>query len=191
MPEDDPIAFSLFIEWVYNGALPNVQSQGYVDSLYDLYIFAEKICMNSSDMKDYIMDKIQDVSRSHNLLPTPATVRKVYHKDRSEDSNLNLFCVQVLVFDLTMKWGNREVVGADWMRRKSFMDNLKQELGGLLELCKDNETLFNHFVWELYFKNNPEEAAVDPRRRDDSRPNSRCRFHGYHGNGNVCYQDKK
>jgi hypothetical protein len=93
MPEDDPIAFSLFIEWLYHGALPNVQSQSYVDSLYDLYIFAEKICMNSDDLENYTMDKIQDVSRSCNLLPKPATIRKVFHKDRSEDSCLNFFFV--------------------------------------------------------------------------------------------------
>jgi hypothetical protein len=90
------------------------------------------------------------------------------------------------VFNLKQKWGNKKKVG---LGRNSFIDTFKQEPGDLFELCKDDERLFNNFVWELYFKDNPKEAAVDPRCRDDSHPNDRCRFHGHRHE--ICYRDKK
>jgi hypothetical protein len=182
MPEDSPTTFSIFVEWLYQGAIPNGHSESYVDGLYELYLFAEKICMISPDLENIIMDRIQDISRPNNLLPKPATVRKVF-QNAVEYSFLKIYCVQALVFDL--KRENRQVV----LGRRSFMDTFKQELDGLFELCKDDKELFKIFVWELHFKNNLNEAAVDPRRRDDSRPNDRCRFHG-HGRG-ICHRDRK
>jgi BTB/POZ domain len=186
MPEDSPTAFSLFIEWLYHGTIPNGHSQSYVDSLYDFYILAEKICMNSPELKDNTMDKIQDVSKLYNLLPKPAMVRKVF-QNTVEGSDLKTYCVLALVFYLNKQREDRQEVV---LSKNSFMDIVKQELDALFELCKDDKELFKIFAWLLHVRKNPE-RAVDPRLRDDSNPDNRCYFHcHWHRYGQACNKDK-
>jgi hypothetical protein len=130
MPEDSAAAFSLFIEWLYHGTIPNGCTQSYVDSLYDLYIFAEKICMDSPELKDNTMDETQDASRLYNMLPKPAMVRKVF-QNTVEGSELKIYCGLALVFYLNKQREDRDeaVLG-----KNDFMDIFKSELDSLFEL---------------------------------------------------------
>jgi hypothetical protein len=48
MPEDEPGAFSLHIDWIYRSTVLRRHSktvQSHIYNLYDLYIFADKICL--------------------------------------------------------------------------------------------------------------------------------------------------
>lgn len=62
MPEDSPGIVELFVQWMYRKQVPDGNSASYVEDLYDLYIFAEKLGMSSSQLEDMVLDKIQNVS---------------------------------------------------------------------------------------------------------------------------------
>jgi hypothetical protein len=57
LPEDDPNAFSLFIDWIYRSKIPARYSKKHKATLYNLYIFAEKVCLE--DLGNAAMDEIQ------------------------------------------------------------------------------------------------------------------------------------
>jgi hypothetical protein len=88
------------------------------------------------------MNKIQDVSKNNNLLPTETMIRKVF-QETTEDSKLGLYCSLVLVFYLPEK------VAESRHSEKGF-DNFRKvvnkDLHMILDLCKDNEKLFERHI---------------------------------------------
>jgi hypothetical protein len=60
LPDDSPEVIGLFIHWLYRKKIPDGNSQEYLDSLYDLYIFGEKIA--AVKLMDDTMDMIQHMA---------------------------------------------------------------------------------------------------------------------------------
>ncbi|CZT42895.1 uncharacterized protein RSE6_02849 [Rhynchosporium secalis] len=70
MPEDEPLVFSKLLALLYESQLPNGKSTSCERLLYDIYIMAEKLCMD--EMANRTMDRIrtnQQISRDRLLYP--------------------------------------------------------------------------------------------------------------------------
>jgi hypothetical protein len=94
MLEDSPGAFSLYVDWIYRSTLPTGNTEEHLHNLYDLYIFAEKLCL--VELKDKTMDSIQDMAEKYDLndeLITVDLVSKVLLNTRSECEGLLLFLI--------------------------------------------------------------------------------------------------
>ena len=100
LPEDCPNAFAIFVDWVYRAALSVLKTAkkehvvAHVRTLYELYIFAEKLCMN--ELKNKVMD-IQDNSLEAGFLMDGALCPKV-HENSPEGSTLRTFCLRAMVY---------------------------------------------------------------------------------------------
>jgi hypothetical protein len=180
LPEDSPAAFSMFIHWVTKGTITDGKRQKYINPLFDLYIFSKKICMNSTELEDRIMDKIQDASYANNRLPNAAMVRKAF-QNTAEGSYLRLYCVLAILYDLKKKVVDRRyLIEGSY----SFRKVMKKDLDKIFALCKENDDLFKRILYGLH-DSYPSNRAWDPRRRNDRR--NRCFFHR-HRDG-ECYRD--
>lgn len=65
LPEDEAGAFSLYVDWVYRGTVRKGNTEMHLHDLYDLYIFAEKLCL--VNLTNQTMDAIQDMASEHKL----------------------------------------------------------------------------------------------------------------------------
>jgi hypothetical protein len=179
--------FSLFFEWLNKGTIEGDRSQAprYLITLLDLYIFAEKICINSTELADRTMDKIRDVCKDKNLLPTVTMFQKVF-QETTEDSKLRLYCSLYIVFYLLKKLEKHDI-------RKKGIDTFRKagsgDLHTIFDLCKDNEKLFERLIYGIYTKSYTKLAA-DPRYRDEEDPDDRCFFYS-HGGGEGHNKDKR
>jgi hypothetical protein len=159
LPEDSPAAFSLFFEWLNKCTIEGDSSEAprYLITLFDLYIFAEKICMNSAELADRTTNKIQDVCKDKNLLPTVTMLQKVF-QETTEDSKLRLYCSLYIVFYLLKK------LEKHYIRKKGIVTFRKAGSGDLhtiFDLCKDNKKLFERLIYVIYTKSYTKLAA-DP-----------------------------
>lgn len=79
LPDDNPGTIGIFIHWLYRNTIALGESMSYTYELYDLYIFAEKIC--HEELKNKTIEVITATARAHNLrdvLVTPEIIRKVW-----------------------------------------------------------------------------------------------------------------
>jgi hypothetical protein len=99
MLEDSPGAFSLYVDWIYRSTLPTANTEEHLHNLYDLYIFAEKLCL--VELKDKTMDSIQDMAKKYDLndeLITVDLVSKVLLNTRPKWEGFRLFLIYHMVF---------------------------------------------------------------------------------------------
>ncbi|KAK0126587.1 hypothetical protein ONS95_008175 [Cadophora gregata] len=76
MPKDDPVTFKRFLAWTYAGRLPESRGTTSQRLLYDLYILAEKLCMN--DLANRTIDRIKE-NHEHTFKIAGATDRNLKH----------------------------------------------------------------------------------------------------------------
>lgn len=81
LQEESEGAISLFFGWIYRSELPEGYNQSYLNGLFELNIFAEKICLPR--LVDYT---------------NPKTFEKVY-KNANENSKLRGFCIELMALD--------------------------------------------------------------------------------------------
>jgi hypothetical protein len=99
MPEDSPGAFSLFVDWLYRSAIPMTNTEAHLHNLYDLYIFAEKLCL--AELKDQTMDSIQKMATKFDLrdqLITGELLKKVLGETSEPIGGLKRFCLDVMIY---------------------------------------------------------------------------------------------
>lgn len=99
MPEDNPEAFSLFVNWLYRSTIPMSNTEAHLHNLYELYFLANRLCL--IDLKDKTMDAIQDMAFQYNLeyeLITPELVTKVMKNTPTKRGGLQAFCIWQMVF---------------------------------------------------------------------------------------------
>ncbi|KAH8770276.1 hypothetical protein BGZ57DRAFT_954618 [Hyaloscypha finlandica] len=105
MLEDSPGAFSLYVNWIYRSTLPTGNTEEHLHNLYDLYIFAEKLCL--VELKDKTMDSIQDMAKKYDLgdeLITVDLVSKVLLNTRSKWEGLRRFLIRHMLFVYTSRY---------------------------------------------------------------------------------------
>ncbi|KUJ22634.1 uncharacterized protein LY89DRAFT_664434 [Mollisia scopiformis] len=181
LPHDHCGAFALFVEWIYRTVLPDGHSQDYVDSLYELYMFAEKISLSSPTLEDRIMDKIQDISLKYDLTPSLHMIHRIYESPADgrtiKSSALRDFCMQSFLYKHLLK--------ADLGNSEEYKNAKGQELDAVHAICRDNPRLFkDYIVWTHLNLSNG--TFGDPRERREDNPLDRCYFHA-HMEGFPCH----
>jgi hypothetical protein len=84
LPEDDPVAFDLFLEWIYRGFFQEfgfdksdmTTTRGHWIDRIKLYSFAQKISL--SDLTDYSITTILSNYKKHARLPLPKEMELTY-----------------------------------------------------------------------------------------------------------------
>lgn len=182
LPDDKPGVVALFLHWVYRGDIPTGSSQSYVYDLYDLYIFAEKIC--NTHLKDRTMDAIQIVAGQHwltEILITSGIVKKVF-KGISHFEGLQQFTINLMAWVFHQRC---EGIDGVLPTRKIKSEDLKF----VSELGKENfeiEDRFHaRFQHLIQFNRLNVTTLADPRFI-----NPQCIFH-CHKIDTPCYTKKK
>jgi hypothetical protein len=95
MPDDNPGAFSLYIDWLYRSTIPIVNTEAHLRNIYELYFLADKLCL--VDLKDKTMDTIQDMAMKFGLMDElikPDLVSNVIAKTRTKmERTTRLLCL--------------------------------------------------------------------------------------------------
>jgi BTB/POZ domain len=71
LPADSPEAFDIFVRWIYGSALTPI-SADHLETHYNLYALAEKLCMEA--LANQTMDVIKLYHKSCRILPSPDNV---------------------------------------------------------------------------------------------------------------------
>jgi hypothetical protein len=200
MPEESPEVVGLFIVWLYRGIIPNGNSQKYLDSLYDLYIFGEKIRVIK--LMDKIIDKIQDISLAYNKYIDIDFLCKVYQNTR-ENSEMRRYSAYLFIFK---KWKDKQASirnSATALVLEYVPDASEEVIQGISkERIFDQQPFFNpDEIVEFWVKakDNLDLSRdifdyvqtwssfdlLDPRERDENDEQARCFFH-CHSKKNPC-----
>jgi hypothetical protein len=168
LPEDDPNAFALFMDWIYRSKIPERKKRKDQATLYNLYIFAEKLCLD--DLANATMDQIHNLADSldHSFDQYSTLISKVY-TETSFDSPLRKFCSHLMAFDLWVETIAAVPLIGDTGLQKAWI------------VCKDNVDLFKDFS-SLIMTSSVEEESLDP---CYSGGDDRCDFYK-HRDGESC-----
>jgi hypothetical protein len=176
LPEDDPNAFALFIDWIYRSKVPAMHNREDQVTLYNLYIFAEKLCLD--DLANATMDQIQKLLGilDPSFDQSTALIRKVY-TETSSQSPLRKFCAHFMSVELYLEDERSSVMFSKEILRKAWL------------VFKDNADLFEDF-WShtqkiLTQKILDKGAPPDPSLPEDFEYYKRCDFHK-HRDGESC-----
>ncbi|KAF7949360.1 uncharacterized protein EAE97_002869 [Botrytis byssoidea] len=115
MPEDDPEAFELFIHWLYRGEVRRATELTDIDQFLQLYIFAEKLCLNG--LANKTMDAIQAISDDFNEF-TQCSLEQMdgVWRNTSSTSPVRKWLILILVYNV---WGwENEGISTD--EKKTF-----------------------------------------------------------------------
>ncbi|KAL5321097.1 hypothetical protein ACEPPN_011908 [Leptodophora sp. 'Broadleaf-Isolate-01'] len=98
MAEDRPETVSLFVSWTYRRTAPAGNTETHLHKLFNLYIFADKICLVAR--QDIVVDRIQDMCMKYKLEDkhiTPALWAKILD-NRPVSRGLKRFCIHLMVY---------------------------------------------------------------------------------------------
>jgi len=185
LPEDHPVGFALYVQWIYRAAIPDGHSQSYVQGLYNLWIFADKLCLPTTALKDTVMDKIQDVSSTYNLEPKADLVRMVFDKT-AKRPHLRLFCIDVIAFSLLLKTESRKTDhDHDTHIMKRVEETFEHELQAVYGMIDGHPEIFKYLFYEAigYAR---VKALSDPRARWRMGNQGRCYYHE-HADDVACH----
>lgn len=173
LQDETPGAFALFVDYLYRSEVPKGHSQTYIDNLYDLYIFAERICLN--ELRNMAMDQILDASLKYKQMTTIAQTTKVY-RNTSTFSKLREFCTICMACAAVSKPpGNSTPVVS------------RSELLKLHPMSAEFPEFFMDYFTYLQLFSSP--AEQDPRNWNDADEDDRCLYH-HHGESEICHRVK-
>ena len=187
LPEDVPGVFALFVEWLYRRKIPTGHTQQYLDDLYGLYFFGEKVVEH--EVTDQAMDMIQDMSLICDRYIDLALVSRVY-KNTPSVSALRDFANDLYVYGLFKKQQAKAKKGQKKQGTKGIAEGgLKAEkpAGPIFRLSKkeimeiwEHTNTDSEFFFDLFsrFQDNYE-YVPDPRIRNEKDPADRCYFHSH------------
>jgi len=98
LPEDNPEAFSLFLDWLYTHTLPICSTEAQLDDLYRLYFFAEKICQ--MNLADKAIDRIQQVHKYNPQLGIKPAVIGLVFANTKYHSSLQRLVIHIFLYDI-------------------------------------------------------------------------------------------
>ena len=80
MPEDDPVCFRLYAEWLYTGTIfckkSPTPARGSFGSLVGLYILGEKVL--DKDFQDCVIDAMLATLNSEKVTPGKEDINRIY-----------------------------------------------------------------------------------------------------------------
>ncbi|THV48588.1 hypothetical protein BGAL_0239g00100 [Botrytis galanthina] len=171
MPEDNPEAFELFIHWLYRGEVRSATKLTDVDQFLQLYIFAEKLCLN--ELANKTMDAIQAISDDLDESPQCSLEQlDGVWRNTSSESPLRKWLIRILVYDV-WAWDDEGL---------SIFPLDTEKTISLWPLFKDHEDLYAHFFAQVH----KYAAYYSPPcacHFNDLKP---CAYHR-HSEGEVCH----
>ncbi|KAI9640785.1 hypothetical protein NHQ30_010625 [Ciborinia camelliae] len=138
MPEDDPKVFELFVHWLYRGTIAEVKSRESEDiiTLFDLYIFAEKLCIN--ELANKTMDALQNMGKeSDQLIGISVDLAAKICGNTSLTSPLRKFCLHSLLHKYYVYEPNLDKNDNVFLDEKNLLE--------LWEIFKDNCDIYVGF----------------------------------------------
>jgi hypothetical protein len=170
LPEDNPGAFSFFVDWLYRSSLPAGHPQSYLVNLYHLWIFATKICLTK--LADDVMDRIQDTCKKYNQFISDELLKEIWGLTES-NSMLRLWVIHLKLYQM---FENKEPVededGIFWHIKDHWYKDLWKLLQNDFELFKDFLSSFD------YMAQHGDGDYSDPR-RDRECDEWYCRYHSH------------
>jgi hypothetical protein len=175
LPEESPGVFSLFIDWLYRSRIAHTNSGRHWVNLFNLYIFAEKLCLN--ELANRTMDRIRHTyALLSSALVTPALASHVYRKTFT-DSPLRIFCIEALAYQFCMLDG----VAID--QHIPSDEHLEQ----ILEQGRDNSDFFLDYFRYLREYEGKQLNFPGQKGADFNHEMSECKFHR-HAKDEDCYE---
>jgi hypothetical protein len=167
MPEDEPGAFALFVQYIYRSKIPAGNTETHLHNLYDFYQFADKLCLTG--LKDKIMDSIQDMAMKYGLkdqLITDDLVKKAMNLKSPTNVGLKSFTICALVSVFLQNWredpctgddtidtdGNQEIEAKDDDDEPAgppYQYVKKADKKAIWELCKNDFDFYMHLTLNL------------------------------------------
>ncbi len=193
LPDDNPEAFTLFVDWLYRHKIPSGNSESYIHTLYDLYIMANKMCLE--DLMDATMDTIQDTAKEHDLLDVLFT-KDLFLKVVSALTCLNAGLVNFLICLTSYATisrikspvaENEDGESASERTSPAFDDD---DLDMIWDFGKDNKALYKNIQNQI-LSDMQCQAALDPRERDEDDATDRCFFHCHNDKNNCSLQTRE
>ncbi|KAL2072711.1 hypothetical protein VTL71DRAFT_12054 [Oculimacula yallundae] len=175
MSEENPLVFRKLLAWLYNSKLPNGFGTSCQRLLYDIYIMAEKLCME--ELANMTIDRIR--INQHDILTHGGGperhfkhVKHIYD-NTGENSPLRTLLVQMMSLDL--KYNGPRIRDG-----KSTLSG--EVLEALWEVSKDHKEFFQSFFTEYTRKSQRDDYQFRPA----TVKIEFCYFHK-HRRGGVCY----
>jgi hypothetical protein len=155
LPEDNPGAFSFFVDWLYRSSFP-AGHPSYVANLYHLWIFATKICLTK--LADDVMDRIQDTCKEYDHFISDGRLKEIWSLTET-DSKLRRWAIDLNVYQM---FENKESMeDADDIFWHIKDDRYKD----LWKLLQNDFELFKSFLVQFeYMTQCRDEGLPDPRR---------------------------
>ena len=141
LPEEDPIAFSYFVQWLYTGTLPRIPTAGlskpFQPEAVDLYLMAERWFI--VPLQNAFMDKIIESTHKISLHSLPI-IQKIY-ESTIESSKLQKFIVQKACYHLeSTEHNSRAEIIKLFDEVPDFGVEMAKEMASKMRYC---HTLFN------------------------------------------------
>jgi hypothetical protein len=154
--EEYPGAFSLFVDWLYRSRISHVNTVCHWINLFNLYIFAEKLCLN--ELANRTIDGIRHMECCAGF-PNPVTIALTSHvyKKTFTDSPLRQYCIEALAYDLS-NFGEQHIPVDDRLKK-------------IWEYSRDDSDLFVDYF--RYIREHHGEYLKTPANSEIEE----CRFH--------------
>jgi hypothetical protein len=170
LPEDNPGAFSLFVDWLYRSSLPAGHPQSYLVNLYHLWIFATKICLTK--LADDVMDQIQDTCKKYNQFISDELLKEIWRLTET-DSMLRTWAFDLKMYQM-FENKKRSEDGGD-----TFYFSEDNRCKGLWEIFQNDFKLFQIFLSGFeYMAQHRDKDHSDPRRYRE-RNRLHCYYHSH------------
>jgi hypothetical protein len=169
LPEDNPGAFSFFVDWLYRSSLP-AGHPSYLANLYHLWIFATKICLIK--LADDAMDRIQDTCKKYNQFISDELLREIWGLTGT-GSMLRKWAFHLKMYQL---FENKE---RSEDRNDIFYFMKDNRCKGLWEMLQIDFNLFEIFLCSFeYMVKHGKKNVPDPRRYRE-RDKIYCAYHSH------------
>lgn len=176
LPEDDPDAFNVFVDWLYRSTVPDVKDDVQLRAHFHLYMLAEKLCLNELANKtmDQIKNNKADASKQIELI---LGMNKQIYDNSSGDMSLRPYVVHSLLYLLTERQTDSQ-----GHYHPHFAD---QDLSRVWKVCHGCEEFFKDFV--VHFKSFSHKFGFP---KPSSPKLDQCFFHR-HAEGETCHLPPK
>ena len=171
LPEDNPGAFSFFVDWLYRSPLPAGHTQPYLANLYHLWTFATKICLTK--LADDAMDRIQDTCKEHDHFISDGLLKEIWGRTET-DSMLRSWVIDLKVYGM---FENKKPRDGD----EDFFCHIKDKrYKDLWKLLQDDFDLFKTFFIKFeYMAQHVDDFVFSDPRRDREHDESYCNYHSH------------
>jgi hypothetical protein len=179
LQDETPSTMTFFARYLYRKNLPTGNTQQYLDDLYDLYIFAEKI--DHKNLMDATMDKIRATSFKFDKYVDTDLLVKVY-TNTFTGSGLRKFAHHLFVYAFYRNRKTAINTERKLHQRKAKKEGLKhqhykvrwfpvfqldrEEIKVIQDMCKDMPDLFVDLIERLLAQN---KYMEDPRQQSPDR----------------------